>query len=179
VSVATIVQAARDAGFRGRPEQWVALVVLVETDAGGQPGRVGEFTARAGDYPTGWSPTEIARHTPRIALRTPAVAAELVRQGITAAGGVVDAAVGAVAEPVVEALRLPIRVLAWLTDPGTQVRIAKILVGTGLILVGLFVAARPALQGAGRAAGAVIAASPQARTGKIAAAGAAASKGRS
>jgi hypothetical protein len=67
--------------------------------------------------------------------------------------GAGDAASAATPQPVKDAAAAaltiaqePVRVLKWLTQPGTQVRIGKVIVGGGLVMIGLFLFARPAVQ---------------------------------
>lgn len=149
-SVPEIIESARDAGFKARAEQWVALVVLVEERSAGDADRVAEHFAQAKRYPV-WSPVDLVRYGPRIAIRGPGVLAELARLGIEQVGGAVGEVVEGIAEPILEVARLPVRVLQWLTDPGTVVRIVKVVGGGLLIVGGLYIAARgPVEQSAGR-----------------------------
>lgn len=64
-----------------------------------------------------------------------------------AAGDTVDAvtptAVKDAAAAALEVAKEPIRILKWLEDPGTQIRIGKVIVGGGLVLIGLYIFARP------------------------------------
>jgi len=57
---------------------------------------------------------------------------------------IVDA-VESVPKAIVSAAREPIRILTWLQDAGTQLRIAKLVVGGALTVGALMIFARPAV----------------------------------
>jgi hypothetical protein len=67
-----------------------------------------------------------------------------------AAGDTVDAvtpdAVKNAADAALQIAKEPVRVLEWLTQQGTQIRIGKVIVGGGLVVVGLYIFARPVVQ---------------------------------
>lgn len=175
-TVREILAAAQEAGFSSkRHDVWIALVVLTEEKSGGDAGKVAEHFDMAKDYPL-WSPADLARYGPRIALRGPAVIAEMGRAGIEGLTGAAGDAIEEAIEPIVEIARLPVRVLQWLTDPGTMVRVAKVLGGGALIIGGLLVLARGQVTRNLDKIVAVAGATPQGRGAK-AAAGAAAAKG--
>lgn len=75
----------------------------------------------------------------------------------TAAAGSIG--VGASAEPAVmgsvdailQIAQEPIRLMKWLAEPGTQTRIAKVVVGGGLVMLGLYIVARPVVEPAVKA----------------------------
>lgn len=159
MSVRSILQAAQEAGFSSPlPPRWTALVVLTEVDSGGRPDAVTRHFGKANQYPGGWSAGDHLRYGARILLRTPIVTAELTRLGIESVPEAAEQAAEAVTEPLVEVARLPLRVLQWLTDPGTILRIVKVIGGGALILAGVAIAARPTTEAAaGKVVGAVTA----------------------
>jgi hypothetical protein len=67
-----------------------------------------------------------------------------------AAGDAVDAvtpdSIQNAAAAALEIAKEPVRVLKWLEDPYTQVRIGKVIIGGGLVVVGLYIFARPVVQ---------------------------------
>lgn len=102
-------------------------------------------------------------------LANPSTAAQYAE---AAAGEVSDATgLGALAQGFTEAVQTPLRVMNWLTEPGTWVRIALGVLGGAMVIGGAFLFARPATEGA---AGAVMKVLP---TGKVGALVGAASKG--
>lgn len=73
------------------------------------------------------------------------VATDPVGSAKEAAGQVADT-VGGIADvpgALLQAVEEPVKILAWLTQSGTQIRIAKVVVGAGLVMLGLYVFARP------------------------------------
>lgn len=141
-TVREILAAAQDGGFSSkRYESWVALVVLAEEKSGGDADSVAEHFDMAKDYPK-WSPVDLARYGPRIAIRTPTVVATMARAGIETATGAAGDVIGDAVEPIVEIARLPIRITQWLTDPGTIIRIVKVVGGGALIVGGLLIVAK-------------------------------------
>lgn len=145
MAVRDILEAGAEAGFEARlPPQWTALVVLTEAESGGDPAAVGQHMDKASQYPAGWSISDHARYGGRIALRTPEVTRELVALGIDVAGGAAREGAEALAEPLIEVARVPLRLLTWATDPGTVLRIVKVVGGGALVLAGLIIAAGPA-----------------------------------
>lgn len=144
MGVREILEAGRDAGFDSRlPPQWTALVVLTEVDSGGDPDQVTQHFDKAQQYP-GWGIGDHARYSGRIALRTPEVTRQLALMGVDAAGEAAEGAVEAITEPLIEVARVPLRLLTWLQDPGTVVRIVKVVGGGLLVLAGLIIVAAPA-----------------------------------
>jgi hypothetical protein len=64
-----------------------------------------------------------------------------------AAGTVSDATgVGALAQGVTEAVQAPLKVLNWLTQPGTWVRISLMVLGGAMVIGGLYIFAKPEVQ---------------------------------
>jgi hypothetical protein len=81
--------------------------------------------------------------------------------------------VGALASTVADAVQTPLRVVNWMTEPGTWIRIALFAIGGAMVVGGVMVFIRPATESA---AGAVMKVVP---VGKIAGAASAAVKGAS
>lgn len=102
-------------------------------------------------------------------LANPSTAAQYVE---AAPGAVADATgVGALAQGFTEAVQTPLRVVNWLTEPGTWIRIALFTLGGALVVGGALLFARPALESA---AGEAVKVMP---AGKVGALATAASKG--
>jgi len=102
-------------------------------------------------------------------LANPSTAAQYVEG---AAGAVSDATgVGALAQGVTEAVQTPIRIMNWLTEPGTWVRISLFGLGAAMLIGGAILFVRPAAESA---AGGVMKVLP---TGKVGALVGAVSKG--
>lgn len=100
-----------------------------------------------------------------IMLADPSKAAGYVDQ---AAGTVSDATgIGALAQGVTEAAQAPLKVLNWLGDPGTWVRISFLVLGGAMVIGGLYIFAKPAIDSTTKVAGQV--ASVAAKTGVVAA----------
>lgn len=106
-----------------------------------------------------WGPwsTYPLRAAAFLPLATPAVAAFLANPSVAtdyvdaSAGAVADATgVGALAQGVTEAVQAPLKVLNWLTEPGTWVRIALFGLGGAMVIGGVIIFAKPAIEGTGR-----------------------------
>lgn len=59
------------------------------------------------------------------------------------AGHAAESAANAVVNPILTIAEEPIKVLKWLQQPGTQTRIAKLVVGAALVMIGLSIFAKP------------------------------------
>lgn len=98
-------------------------------------------------------------------LANPANAAQYVASG---AETVADATgVGQLASTVSDAVQTPLRVVNWLTEPGTWIRIALFALGGAMVLGGMLVFVRPATESA---AGTVMKVLPVGKVGKLASA---------
>lgn len=74
---------------------------------------------------------------PRYLAFVPQVTAAAPLAGIDLAVDDAKEAVSGPVDAVLEVAQEPIRVLKWLADPGTQIRIAKVIVGGGLVVAAL------------------------------------------
>lgn len=106
-----------------------------------------------------WSPwtTYPLKSTAYLPPATTAVATYLANPSIAAtyldaAGSTVSDAtgIGALAQGVTEAVQAPLKVLNWLTQPGTWVRISLFTLGGAMVVGGLLLFARPATEAAAR-----------------------------
>lgn len=105
-------------------------------------------------------------------LANPSTAAQYAVAGTQA---VTDATgVGQLASTVSEAVQTPLRVVNWLTEPGTWIRIALFALGGAMVIGGVLVFVRPATEAA---AGKVMNVLPVGKVGKLASAAGAAAKG--
>jgi hypothetical protein len=96
-------------------------------------------------------------------LADPGKAAGYVEQ---AAGTVAQATgVDALAQGFTEAVQTPVRVLNWLTEPGTWVRIALFAVGGAMLVGGMLLFARPAIESTAQTAAKLVL--PTGKVGKI------------
>lgn len=95
-------------------------------------------------------PVGYARYSAALLLAPPAVAQALATKGVKGAAegaaevvdGPIDA-VRAVAGTISEAVQTPVRIANWLTEPGTWKRIAIFGAGGAMLLLGVFLIARP------------------------------------
>lgn len=102
-------------------------------------------------------------------LANPDTAAQYVVAG---SEQVADATgVGALAQGFTEAVQTPLRMLNWLTEPGTWIRIALFGLGASMIIGGALMFARPAIEGA---AGSAMKVLPVGKVAKLASAAGAA-----
>lgn len=144
-TVREIVEAGAEHDLK-RTDQLAALVALVQVDDGGRASAVPEHAAKARQYPR-WPVADLARYGPRIALVTPQVMVAMTQLGIEGASEAVGDVGEAIAEPVLEVAREPLRWLAWLQDPGTVLRVLKVVGGGLLVVGGAWALARPAIAG--------------------------------
>lgn len=145
-SVAEIVEAGRAAGVGSgsvapglQTARLTALVAIVQTDSGGDAASVPGHAPLANRYPTGWGIGDWTRYGARIPLVAPAVTRAMAAVGAGVATGVVTD----LAEPIVAVAQEPLRLLAWATDPGTILRVIKMVIGSAMIIGALTILARP------------------------------------
>lgn len=88
--------------------------------------------------------------TPVVAtfLANPSVASNYVDQAASTASDATG--VGALAQGVTEAVQAPLKVLNWLTEPGTWVRISLLVLGGAMVIGGVIIFAKPAIESTGR-----------------------------
>jgi hypothetical protein len=157
-SVREIVERAAGEGLR-RSDQLAALVALVQIEDGSRASAVPEHVDKARQYPR-WSLGDLARYGPRIALVTPQVLIAMGQLGIEGLGEAAEDAVGQITEPIIAVAEEPLRWLAWLQDPGTVLRLVKVIGGGLLVLGGAWALARaqlaPVAQKAAAVAGQVL-----------------------
>lgn len=117
------------------------------------------------------NPTGRIRYQAALLLAPTAVTAALALKGAGAAGDAVGDAAGAVSEPVrelaatvSEAVQTPARIVKWLTEPGTWIRIAYFGLGGAMLLGGVLMFVRPA---AGSVASSAIKVVPAGKAAKI------------
>jgi hypothetical protein len=113
-----------------------------------------------------WGPwsTYPLRAAAFLPMATPAVAAFLADPSkassyVDQAAGVVSDAtgIGALAQGVTEVAQAPLKVLNWLTEPGTWVRIALFGLGGAMVIGGVMIFAKPAIESTGKTVGKVTA----------------------
>jgi len=88
-------------------------------------------------------------------LANPSTAANYVDAGASAVSDATG--IGALAQGVTEAVQAPLKVLNWLTEPGTWVRIALFGLGGAMVIGGLYIFAKPAIDSTTKAVGKVTA----------------------
>lgn len=81
-------------------------------------------------------------------LANPSVGGNYIDAGASAVSDATG--VGALAQGVTEAVQTPLKVLNWLTEPGTWIRIALFGLGGAMVIGGLVIFAKPAVESTGR-----------------------------
>lgn len=95
---------------------------------------------------SGWGAWSSHSNGSYLLWMAPATSAAAIAQTTGNVTGVYNAAGDAVSEavsPILEVAKEPIRMLKWLGDPGSQIRIAKVIVGGALVIAAFQIIVRP------------------------------------
>lgn len=160
-----VASAAAHAGFGDNLQDITTAVAVADAYSHGDPGKAGgawglqgapkgDLQAQANHAyqiwkASGWGPFPGHKNGQWLLYTGPAAgyisAAAVVVGGTAAATGAATVATSGT-QVAIDALKEPVRVLTWLEQGTTWQRIAKIVLGAGLILGGAFLLARPATE---------------------------------